>query len=93
MQPDSHHSASHTVVDMPGGSIILQTPSEASLDKPIMAGMHCRRTDSDDGCNMAQSLSPSLTKRLKLYVNQVTEETGCPQEALHRFIDVNIIRS
>ncbi|KAG2126073.1 hypothetical protein BD769DRAFT_1666296 [Suillus cothurnatus] len=76
---------------MPGGSIILQTPSEASLDKPIMAGMHCRRTDSDDGCNMAQSLSPSLTKRLKLYVNQVTEETGCPQEALHRFIDTGSI--
>ncbi|KAG2104658.1 uncharacterized protein F5147DRAFT_775479 [Suillus discolor] len=56
MQPGSHHSASHTVVDGPGGSIMLQTPSEASLNEPIMAGMCHWRTDSDDGFNMAQSL-------------------------------------
>ncbi|KAG1724738.1 hypothetical protein EDB19DRAFT_2043411 [Suillus lakei] len=56
-----------------------------------MAGVHRRRADSDDGYDMTQSLSPSQTKRLKVYANQVAEETGCPQEVLHKFIDTGSI--
>ncbi|KAG1804666.1 uncharacterized protein BJ212DRAFT_1486592 [Suillus subaureus] len=73
VQPGSSHSASHTVVDGPSSSVILQTLSEVSLDELIML------------------LSPSQTKKLKVYVNQVTEETGCPQEVLHKFIDARSI--
>jgi hypothetical protein len=71
----------------------LQTPSEASLDELITVGVHRRRTDSDDGFDMAQLLSPSQTKKLKMYVNQVAEETGCPQDVLHKFIEVSVLRS
>jgi hypothetical protein len=94
VQPGSGHSASHTVVDGLSGSgrVVLQTPSEASLDEHITIGVRRRRTDSDDGFDMTQSLSPSQAKKLKMYANQVAEETGCPQEVLHKFIDVSVSR-
>ncbi|KAG1876749.1 hypothetical protein C8R48DRAFT_768338 [Suillus tomentosus] len=93
VQPGSGHSASHTVVDGLSGSgrVVLQTPSEASLDEHITIGVRRRRTDSDDGFDMTQSLSPSQAKKLKMYANQVAEETGCPQEVLHKFIDAGSI--
>ncbi|KAG2752016.1 hypothetical protein P692DRAFT_20725714 [Suillus brevipes Sb2] len=36
---------------------------------------------------MTQSLSPSQTKKLKLYADEVAKRTGCPREVLHNFID------
>ncbi|KAG1726442.1 uncharacterized protein EDB91DRAFT_1254345 [Suillus paluster] len=63
--PGSNHSASHTAVERHGGNITLETPSEQSLDDPIMAGVHRQRADSDDGYDMTRSLSPSESKRLK----------------------------
>lgn len=92
-QPGSNNSASYTTVDRPSGSIVLQTPSEGSLNEPIMAGVHRQRADSDDGYDVTQSLSPSQTKKLKLYVDHVAEKTGCPWEVLHEFIDVSIVQS
>lgn len=88
-QPRSNQSSSTTAIGRPSG-IIVQTPSEGSLDEPIMAGVRRRRSDSIDEYDMTQSLSPSQTKKLKLYADEVAERTGCPREVLHNFVDVSI---
>ncbi|KAG0693796.1 hypothetical protein DFH29DRAFT_1006926 [Suillus ampliporus] len=90
-QPGSNQSASLTAVDGPGGSFNLQTPSEGSLDEPIMVGVRCRRSDSIDEYDITQSLSPSQTKKLKLYADQVAEKTGCPREVLHEFVNAGSV--
>ncbi|KAG1841275.1 hypothetical protein F4604DRAFT_1690402 [Suillus subluteus] len=56
-----------------------------------MAGVHCRRSDSIDEYDMTQSLSPSQTKKLKLYADEVAERTGCPWEVLHDFVDAGSV--
>ncbi|KAG1762174.1 hypothetical protein EDD22DRAFT_953326 [Suillus occidentalis] len=56
-----------------------------------MASVHCQRSDSIDKYNMTQSLSPSQTKKLKLYADEVAKRTGCPQEVLHNFVDAGSV--
>ncbi|KAG1870899.1 hypothetical protein F4604DRAFT_1681752 [Suillus subluteus] len=90
------HGASRAPLSGTGNTIqpsgiIVQTPSEGSLDEPIMAGVRRRRSDSIDEYDMTQSLSPSQTKKLKLYTDEVAERTGCPREVLHNFVDAGSV--
>ncbi|KAG1874859.1 hypothetical protein F4604DRAFT_1924990 [Suillus subluteus] len=56
-----------------------------------MAGVRRCRADSTYEYDMTQLLSPSQTKKLKLYTDQVAEKTGCPQDVLHEFVDAGSV--
>ncbi|KAG1764378.1 hypothetical protein EV702DRAFT_1205041 [Suillus placidus] len=60
------------------------TSPDGSLDEPISAGVHRRRSSSIDGHDPLL-FTAGLTKRLKLYAMKVAEEKGVPKEQLVEF--------
>ncbi|KAG2352242.1 hypothetical protein BDR07DRAFT_1498835 [Suillus spraguei] len=67
------------------GSLCSHSPAD-SLDEPLGAGMHCRRSSSADHGNPFL-LTPKVSKRLKVYTMRVAEEMGVSEKPLHDFIN------
>ncbi|OJA16731.1 hypothetical protein AZE42_12852 [Rhizopogon vesiculosus] len=61
--------------------------SDGSLEEPVSAGVHRQRTDSGAGLGDPTMLTPSRTKRLKMYARKVAEENDVPEQGLFDFVD------
>lgn len=71
-------------------SAVPRSPSSSdSINEPITAGIRRQRTDSAADQDDPTILTPSHTKRLKVYAKKVAEESDISEKDLYDFIDVS----
>ncbi|KAG2087602.1 uncharacterized protein F5147DRAFT_781252 [Suillus discolor] len=91
MFPVDSTSLSHSLTavgDSITHSAVPRSPSSSdSINEPITAGIHHRRTDSAADQDDPTILMPSCTKQLKVYAKKVAEENDISEKDLYDFID------
>ncbi|KAG2357835.1 hypothetical protein BDR07DRAFT_1379827 [Suillus spraguei] len=80
-------SQSQTAVELGGSVQCSPGLSDSSLEESISAGVRHQRTYSGAGLGDPTMLTPSHTKRLKIYAKKVAEENDVPEQGLFNFID------